>query len=80
MEKKPLTKRPETRGGINEKTISIRLSVFFNYFCNNHAVGVGNKKGPGMHQGCRTSDTPPMSQGCIRDANCSTYIPSFPKI
>ena len=28
MEKKPLTKRPETRGGINEKTISIRVFGF----------------------------------------------------
>ena len=31
MEKKPLTKHPETRGGINEKTISIRVSVLKNY-------------------------------------------------
>jgi len=28
MEKMPLTKHPETRGGINEKTISIRVSGF----------------------------------------------------
>ena len=28
MEKKPLTNHPETRGGINEKTISIRVSGF----------------------------------------------------
>ena len=31
MEKKPLTKHPETRGGINEKTISIRVSALKNY-------------------------------------------------
>ena len=31
MEKKKLTKHPETRGGINEKTISIRVSVLKNY-------------------------------------------------
>jgi len=28
MEKKPLTKHPETGGGINEKTISIRVFGF----------------------------------------------------
>ena len=31
MEKKPLTKHPETRGGIHKKTIYIRVSVLMNY-------------------------------------------------
>jgi len=31
MEKKLLIKHPETRGGTNEKTISIRVSVLRNY-------------------------------------------------
>ena len=41
----PLTKHPETRGGINKKTTLIRVYFSLIISANNHGVNVGNKKG-----------------------------------